>query len=90
MLTWISELGESHIRGIQNIVMSPVGLWPEKFCAGEASNNCILQIWPLVGEGLQSQQNRNYVKMLKREEKFVADSTWVPDTKIDWPTDIRP
>jgi hypothetical protein len=33
--------------------------------------------------------NHNCLKTISRRKKLVADPRWVPDTKMDWPTDCR-
>jgi hypothetical protein len=67
----------------------PRHLNPRKTALPRLSNNCKLQIRPLEREGAPLQPTRICLKMMIKEDKLVAGPRWLPDTKIDWPTDRR-
>jgi hypothetical protein len=63
------------------MLMSAVGLSPEKGCDGDAQRKLKLQTRLLVRENAPHQQIRNCIKIIKVGEKLVAGPRWVPDNK---------
>jgi hypothetical protein len=72
------------------MVLSPVGLRPERDCTGENQQQHKIS-------DPSSRQRGRYKKArlqlskedFKEKEKLVAGPRWVPDTKTDWSTDCR-
>jgi hypothetical protein len=63
-----------------NIVVSSAGLEPKGDCSGKA------QTHPLVREGAPQQESRN---CQTDNKNLVMGSRWEPETKTDWPTNLR-
>jgi hypothetical protein len=73
------------------MVLSPAGLRPERDCAGNARGKTETTDPSSRQRGNPTSVNPQLSKNNYREKrkKLVADPRWVPDTKIDWPTDRR-
>jgi hypothetical protein len=74
------------------MVMSPLGLRPERDCAGENQQQQYITDQSSRQRGPHKIANPQLSKentSIKENEKLVAGHKWVPDTKTDWPTDCR-
>jgi hypothetical protein len=71
------------------MLKSPVGLRPEKGCAGNARQKLKTTDPTTRQRGRPTSTNPKLSKNNQREkgEKLVSCPRWVPDTKTDWPTD---
>jgi hypothetical protein len=70
------------------MLMSPVGLRPEKGCAGDARQKLKSTDPTSRQRGRPTSTNPKLSTTKDLEwEKLVADPRCVPDTKMDWPTD---
>jgi hypothetical protein len=66
------------------MVMNPAGLGPENDCTGEKSSSSKLMTHPFVKEGAPHKRNP---RLSDSNKNLAMGPNWVPDTKIDWPTD---
>jgi hypothetical protein len=70
--------------------MSPVGLRPDKDCAGEAKQEQKITDPPSRQRGRHKITNTQLSKEnFKEKETLVAGPRLVLDTRTDWPTDCR-
>jgi hypothetical protein len=71
--------------------MSPVGIRSEKGCAGDVQKKLKSTDATSRQRGRPTSTNlKLHKKKSKKEwEKLVEGHRWVPDTRIDWPTDCR-
>jgi hypothetical protein len=72
------------------MLVSPVGLRPEKGCTGDAQEKLKTTDPTSRQTGCPTSTNPLLSKNIKeRRTTIVRGSRWVPDTKTDWPTDGR-
>jgi hypothetical protein len=72
------------------MVLSPVGLRPDRDCTGE-NPAATVNYRPVLSseKALQYIEPQLFKAHFKEKYKLVAGSRWVPDTKTDWPTDCQ-
>jgi hypothetical protein len=73
------------------MLMSPMGLKSEKGCAGNARQKLKTADTASSQRGRLTSTNPQLSKNNQREKgkNLVACPKWVPDIRMDWPTDCR-